>query len=82
MYAFGNTAISPNSITSKGSAMSFAIRMTMSFSEDDKNVINYEEAQKLFDFICKNVELPEVEKDSMDGLVQMLEKTIRGVKEE
>ena len=62
----------PRSFTTKAGAMSFAI--CYSFADGK---VDYEEAQKLFDFICKNVNLPDVEKDSMEGLAATLGRIVQ-----
>lgn len=35
--------------------------------------VDYDEAQKLYDFICDNVELPNVEKDYQDALCSLMD---------
>ena len=62
-------AIDPNMISSKANAMSFAIRMTMCF-DGDRNKVDYDEAQKLFDFICGTVNLPEVDNGAMTDVMR------------
>lgn len=47
-----------NSFRSKGDALKFAIEFTSSVLE---NKVNYDAAQELFDFICRNVPLPDVD---------------------
>lgn len=51
MYASGIISCFSN----KAQAMQYAIAMTATSTEEGSK-INYEEAQKLFDFICKNVD--------------------------
>lgn len=55
------------SIDSKADAMHFAILATMSV-DGCKNAVNYEEAKKLFDFFCENVDFP------ADAATSMLDK--------
>ena len=57
---------------SKAGAMSFAILMNTTFGETGARVINYDEAQKLFNFICAGVNLPDVERDAMGDMVDAL----------
>lgn len=57
---------------SKAGAMSFAILMNTTIGDDCRRVINYDETQKLFDFICASVNLPDVERDAMGDMVDAL----------
>lgn len=57
---------------SKAGAMSFAILMNTTMTETGARTINYDEAQKLFDFICARVSLPDVERDAMGDIVEVL----------
>lgn len=57
---------------SKAGAMSFAILMNTTMTETGTRVINYDETQKLFDFICASVNLPDVERDAMADMVDAL----------
>lgn len=57
---------------SKAGAMSFAILMNTTIGETGARVINYDETQKMFDFICASVNLPDVERDAMADMVDAL----------
>ena len=57
---------------SKAGAMFFAILMNTTMTEAGARTINYDEAQKLFDFICASVNLPDVERDAMGDIVEVL----------
>lgn len=48
---------------SKADALKFAIEFTAGRDASINQVPNYNAAQELFDFICKNVNLPDVEQD-------------------
>ena len=50
-----------NKFESKAEALKFAIEFTANYTEDGTRVANLTAAQELFDFICKNVELPETQ---------------------
>lgn len=54
------------SIRNKADAMQFAILTTLQYKCGENSKVNYEEAKKLFDFICDNVDFPvdEVQKMS------------------
>ena len=56
-------------LETKGAAIALALMMATDYCET-KNTkrINYKKAQKIFDFICRNVNLPDVKEDPMDGL--------------
>lgn len=57
---------------SKAGAMSFAILMNTTINSEGQRVIDYDETQKLFDFICASVNLPDVERDAMADMVDAL----------
>ena len=65
-----------NNFQSKAEALKYAIEFTETIGLSDANRVNYDEAQKLFDFICKNVELPDVRPNPADGLVEFAKKYI------
>ena len=54
---------------SKAEALQFSIEFTASASTDGREV-DLEAAKELFNFICKNVELPDVHPNPIDGLVE------------
>lgn len=49
---------------SKAGAMSFAILMSSFIGDNGMRKVDYDEAEKLYDFILGHVDLPDVEKDS------------------
>ena len=57
------------SFNSKAEAIQFAIEFTASSSMGGRKV-ELEAAKELFDFICKNVELPDVCPNPADGLLE------------
>lgn len=61
--------------SSKAEALQFAIEFTASSSMGGRKV-EIEAAQELYDFICKNVELPDVHANPADGLVEFAKKYI------
>ena len=63
------------SFNSKAEAIQFAIEFTASSSMGGHKV-ELEAAKELFDFICKNVELPDVRPNPADGLVEFAKKYI------
>jgi hypothetical protein len=64
------------SFTSKADALKFAIESTATFSLDLTRKPNTEQAKELYDFICKNVELPDVRVNPADGLVEFAKEYI------
>ena len=48
--------------------MEFAIVMNTTSDERGRAVVNYKEVKRMFDFICRNVKLPDLPRDSMDAL--------------
>lgn len=63
------------SFNSKAEAIQFAIEFTASSSMGGRKV-ELEAAKELYDFICKNVELPDVRPNPADGLVELTKEYI------
>lgn len=57
-------------LSSKAGAMEFAIAINTTSDERGRAVVNYREAKRLFDFICRNVKLPDVAVSSTDALLE------------
>lgn len=57
---------------SKAGAMSFAILMNTTINAEGRRMVDYDETQKMFDFICASVSLPDVERDAMGDMVDAL----------
>lgn len=55
-------------LSSKAGAMEFAIMMNTNHDAANRVSINYKEAKRLFDFICRNVKIPDVGRDFSDSL--------------
>lgn len=69
------------SFQSKAEALQFAIEFTASASMDGRKV-DLEAAKELYDFICKNVNLPDVKPNPADGLVEFAKKYIEKLAED
>lgn len=69
------------SIETKGAAIAFAIMYSVEYTSNGKNRVNYKKAQKIFDFICKNVQLPDVRQDPMSSAGDMIKAALGGLKE-
>lgn len=68
--AFGLAgSYSVGGFNSKAEALQYAINFTATDTENGTKA-NYEAAQELFDFICKNVKLPETKNESLDGFIE------------
>ena len=67
MYSSLSGCCETRSFTTKAGAMSFAICCSMA---DGK--VDYKEAKKLFDFICKNVKLPDTEPDQVGAIANII----------
>lgn len=79
VYSLGCSVAAP--IDSKGSAISFSIVMSSSFSEKNgMRRVDFKKAQKLFDFICSNVNLPDVKPDGMEQAGAMINTVIENLK--
>ena len=63
------------SFNSKAEALQFAIEFTSSVSMDGRKA-DLEAAKELYDFICENVELPDVKPNPADGLVEFAKEYI------
>ena len=68
------------SITNKADAMQFAILITMQYNGcHEPTRIDYEEAEKLFNFICDHVEFPvDATKQVVGGILPILEEFLIG----
>ena len=65
-------------IRNKADAMQFAINTTLQYRCGEGNKVDYEEAEKLFNFICDHVEFPEDDTKRMtDGVMTMLESLLQ-----
>ncbi|MBO7281047.1 MAG: hypothetical protein J6V00_07790 [Bacteroidaceae bacterium] len=65
-----------NDLQSKADAIKYAIEFTEIVELHGSNRVNYDAAQELFDFICKNVNLPDVRPNPADGLVEFAKEYI------
>ena len=60
---------------SKGEALKYAIEFATQWKDGEKT-INYPAAEELYNFICKQVELPETFDDGLSSLFQRITETI------
>lgn len=67
------------SFESKADALVWAISFTSSWTPSSGNTINYEQAQELFDFICRNVNLPDTKSKSMDEFFATAKESLAAV---
>jgi hypothetical protein len=77
MYSSFSSGSDMTVFKSKAGAMSFAILMNTTINSEGQRVIDYDETQKLFDFICASVNLPDVERDAMGDMVDALKEVRR-----
>lgn len=69
MESYGFCGVASRNISSKGEAISFALCLASAWNEElRKNEVNLTEAQDIYDFIVKNVNLPDVPKNPNDEL--------------
>ena len=61
--------VQPKSIQNKVDALHFAVLATMKYECGAGSHVDYEEAKKLFDFFCDNVEFPEDSTKKMLGSI-------------
>ncbi|MBQ2703171.1 MAG: hypothetical protein IJF63_04850 [Alistipes sp.] len=72
----GTTYTSINNFQSKADALHYAIEFTATTACDGGRKANYEAAQELYDFICKNVQLPEVTPNPLEAFSEYLKKNL------
>lgn len=58
---------------SKSDVVKFAL-LSSSKVTDGVVEVDYSKAQEIFDFVCKNVELPDVPRDFTDSIIKACEK--------
>lgn len=63
---------SMQSFQSKADALHYAIEFTATLDCAGRRKADYEAAQELYDFICGNVQLPDVTPNPLEELVQNL----------
>lgn len=61
--------VQPKSIQNKADALHFAVLATMKYECGVGSHVDYEEAKKLYDFFCENVEFPEDSTKKMLGSI-------------
>lgn len=67
----------PASIRCQADALHFAILTTMKYTCGEGSKVDYDEAKKLYDFFCDNVEFPEdPTKKMVDNMLPMLQSVI------
>lgn len=67
-------------IESKATALQYALDSTATY-ENGQKVLHTDKAKEIFDFICENVNLPDVPKGLMDGLDETLKKNVEILQE-
>ena len=72
----GTTYTSLQSFQSKADALHYAIEFTATLACDGGRKAEYVAAQELYDFICKNVQLPDVAPNPMDEITHLLRENI------
>ncbi len=71
-------------ITSKASAVAFSIQLCTSFNEKSRTCsVDIKKAQRIFNFIAQNVQLPDVPKDTFVEMAEdfkpHIEKILKGL---
>lgn len=72
----GTTYTSIQNFQSKADALHYAIEFTATLACDGGRKAEYAAAQELYDFICKNVQLPDVTPNPMDEISRMLRESL------
>lgn len=72
MDNYVNGVVGVFKIQNKAEAMQYAINTTLKWKCGENSKVDYDEAKKLFDFICENVEFPgDPAKKAIDELMTM-----------
>lgn len=72
----GTTYTSIQNFQSKADALHYAIEFTASLACDGGRKADYEAAQELYNFICKNVQLPDVTPNPLEAFSEYLKKSL------
>lgn len=80
---FGLTGAMPNinNFSSKADALKFAIEFTSSSDMSGSRTFDKEKAQELFEFICKNVELPDTPLTQWKDVINQADDIAKMIKE-
>lgn len=72
----GTTYTSIQNFQSKADALHYAIEFTATSACDGSRKADYGAAQELYDFICKNVQLPDVTPNPLEAFSEYLKKSL------
>lgn len=72
----GTTYTSIQNFQSKADALHYAIEFTATLACDGGRKAEYEAAQELYDFICKNVQLPDVTPNPLEAFSEYIKKSL------
>lgn len=72
----GTTYTSIQNFQSKADALHYAIEFTATLACDGGRKAEYAAAQELYDFICKNVQLPDVTPNPLEAFSEYLKKSL------
>lgn len=72
----GTTYTSLQNFQSKADALHYAIEFTATLACDGGRKADYEAAQELYNFICKNVQLPDVTPNPLEAFSEYLKKSL------
>lgn len=72
----GTTYTSLQNFQSKADALHYAIEFTATLACDGGRKAEYAAAQELYDFICKNVQLPDVTPNPLEAFSEYLKKSL------
>ena len=68
-----------SSFRTKADAMKFSLEFTAYANDEGVRCANYKQAQELFDFICKNVTLPDTDAFQIEQMSGLVDKIIEGI---
>lgn len=81
MFGLAGAMPNINNFSSKADALKFAIEFTASVDMNGARTFDQEKAQELFEFICKNVELPDTPLTQWKDVINQADDIAKMIKE-
>lgn len=81
MFGLAGAMPNINNFSSKADVLKFAIEFTASEDMNGARIFNKERAQELYEFICKNVELPDTPLTQWKDVINQADDIAKMIKE-
>lgn len=81
MFGLAGAMPNINNFSSRADALKFAIEFTASEDMNGARIFNKERAQELYEFICKNVELPDTPLTQWKDVINQADDIAKMIKE-